>query len=130
MNFSFIIFLVSISGFPFLFRQVSISNLSAFFLRKVWLLNIVLYVSESRKLPVPSRAFGLGTCDIIMTSSEPQKLVLMPWTQSKVMKMFVIDMFPWDSSKIIFSIKIDNILTLHNSKWGIVTSSVLENTFL
>ena len=101
-----------------------------FFLKKVWLLNIVPYVSESRKLPVPGRTFGLGACDIIMTWSETQKLVLMPWTQSKVIKTLVIDVFSWDSSKTIFSIKTDNILTPHNSKWGVVTSSDLENTFL
>ena len=56
-----------------------------FFLRKVWLLIIVPNVSESRKLPVPRCNFGLGVCDIIVTSSEPQKLVLF-WTQSKVLK--------------------------------------------
>ena len=33
-------------------------------------------------------------CDV----SEPQKFVLMPWTQSKVMKTLVIDMFSWDYS--------------------------------
>ena len=49
-----------------------------FFLRKVCQLIIVSYVSESKKLPVPSRYFGLGACDIIMTSSESQKHVLMP----------------------------------------------------
>ena len=80
--------------------QVVISNLSAFF-SKFWLLNIVPYVSGSRKLLVLSRTFGLGDCDIIMTSSEPQKLVFMPWTQSKVMKTPVIDMFSWDSSNLI-----------------------------
>ena len=80
--------------------QVVISNLSAFF-SKFWLLNIVPYVLGSRKLLVLSRTFGLGACDIIMTSSEPQKLVFMPWTQSKVMKTPVIDMFSWDSSNLI-----------------------------
>ena len=48
-------------------RNVSTSNLSAFFW-EVWLLNIVPYVSESRKLPAPSRTFGLGGCDVIITS--------------------------------------------------------------
>ena len=28
-------------------------------------------------MPVPSRNFGLGACDIIMTSSKPQKLVFL-----------------------------------------------------
>ena len=49
-----------------------------YFLRNVWLLNIVPYVSESRTLSVLSSTFGLGICGIIMTSSEPYKLVLMP----------------------------------------------------
>ena len=43
-----------------------------FFLRKVWLLNVVPYVSESRKLPVPIRTFGLRGLwhhyDVIRTS--------------------------------------------------------------
>ena len=42
-----------------------------FFLKNVWLLNIVPHVSESRKLSVPSRTFGLGIFGIIMTSSGP-----------------------------------------------------------
>ena len=114
----------------FVLDKLLFKNLRRFFLRKVWLLNIVPYASESRKLPVPSLTFGPGACNIIMTSSEPQKLVLMPWTQSKGMKTLAIDMFSWDSSKTIFWIKIDNVLTLHNNKWGIVASSDLENTFL
>ena len=84
-------------------RQVAISIFRRFFLRKVWLLNVVPYVSESRKLSVPSRTFGLEACDIIMTLWEPQKLVLMPWIQIKVMKTLVIDMFSWQyfQSKLI-----------------------------
>ena len=99
-----------------------------FFLRKVWLLNIVPYVSEGRKLSVPSRIFDRGAC-VIIISLEPQKLVLMPWTQSKVMKTCVIDMFPWDSCMIIFSIKIDTILTSYNSKWGLWRHQTLETWF-
>ena len=48
-----------------------------FFLKKVWLLIIVPYVSVSRKLPVPSHNSALGACDIIVTSSEPQRLVFL-----------------------------------------------------
>ena len=64
-----------------------------FFLRKVWLLIIVPYVSESKKLSVLSRTFGLGAFGIIMTSSEPQKLVFLLWAQSKVMETIVNDSF-------------------------------------
>ena len=48
-----------------------------FLLRKISLLNIVPYMSESRKLPVTSRTFGLGGCEVIMMSLEPQKLVFL-----------------------------------------------------
>ena len=33
-------------------------SLFQIFLRKIWLMNIAPYVSESRKLSVPSRTFG------------------------------------------------------------------------
>ena len=62
---------------------------SSIFLRKDWLLIIFPYVSESRKLPVLSRNFGLGACDIIMTLSESQKLGFWLRAQSKVMETIV-----------------------------------------
>ena len=61
-------------------RQVAISNLSAFFSEKGLTADFCRVESsrkESRKLPVPSRNFGLETCDIIITSSEPQKLIFL-----------------------------------------------------
>ena len=104
--------------------------LRRFNLRKVWLLIIVPYVSESKDLPVPSRNFGLGALDIIMTSSEPQKHVFLLWAQRKVMEIFVNDNFSWGTTKTTISIKIDNSVTSNKSKWGLVTSSDLENPLL
>ena len=101
-----------------------------FFLRKAWLLIIVPYVSDSKKLPVPSRNFGLGACDIIMTSSETQKLNFLLWAQSKVIETIVNDSFSWGTTKIAFSIKIKNGVTSCNGEWELVTSSDLENTLL
>ena len=63
------------------------------FLRKDWVLIIFLYVSESRKMPVLSRNFGLGACDIIMMLSESQKLGFWLRAQSKVMETIVNDNF-------------------------------------
>ena len=62
-------------------REVAISNLLVFFSEKGLTAELVPYVSEGRKLPVPSHTFCLGACDIMM-SLESQKLVLTPWTQS------------------------------------------------
>ena len=101
-----------------------------FFLRKVWLLIIVLYMSESRKLSVPRRNFDVEACGIIMTSSEPQRLVVLLWAHSKVMETNVNDSFSWGTTKTTFSIKIDNSMTARNSECGLVTSSGLENTLL
>ena len=92
-----------------------------FFLRKVWLL-IVPYLLNSKKLPVPSRAFGLAACYVIITSLGPQKLVFLLWAQIKVLEKFVNDSFSWGTFKITFSIKIDNIVTSNNSGWGLYTS--------
>ena len=39
-------------------------------------MNIIPYVLESRKLPVPSHTMDLGDYDIIMTSLKAQKLFL------------------------------------------------------
>ena len=114
-------------------RQVTISNLSAFFSEKGLTADFCRVESsrkESRKLPVPSRNFGLETCDIIITSSEPQKLIFLLWSQSKVIETIVNDSFSWGTTKTTFSIKIDTIMTSHNSEWGLVTSSDLENTLL
>ena len=58
-------------------RQVAISNLLVFFSEKGLTAELVPYVPEGRKLPVPSRTFCLGACDIMM-SLESQKLVLTP----------------------------------------------------
>ena len=91
---------------------------------------IVPYVSKGRKLPLPSLNFDLGACDIIMTSSEPQKLVFLLWAQSKVMETIANDVFSWGTTKTTFSIKISNSVTSSNSEWGLVTSSDLENTLL
>ena len=77
---------------------------------------IVLYVSKGRKLPLPSRNFDLGACDIIMTSSEPQKLVFLLWAQSKVMETIVNNSFSWGTTKTSFSVKIDNSMTSCNSE--------------
>ena len=99
-----------------------------FLLRKVCLLNIVPYMSESGKLPVTSRTFGLGGCEVIMMSLEPQKLVFLLWAQSKVMETLVMDIFSWETFKATFSIKINNTVTSHNSKWWLVTLWNLENT--
>ena len=115
--------------FAFSYRQVRISNFSTFFSEKGLTAQHCSYVSGGRKLSVPSRIFDRGACVIIMISLEPQKLVLMPWTQSKVMKTCVIDMFSWDSCMIIFSIKIDIILTSYNSKWGLWRHQTLETWF-
>ena len=91
---------------------------------------IVLYVSKGRKLPLPSRNFDIGACDIIMTSSEPQKLVFLLWAQSKVMETIVNNSFSWGTTKTSFSVKIDNSMTSCNSEWGLVTSPDLENILL
>ena len=96
-----------------------------FFLRKVWLLIIV---PENKKLPAPSRDFGLAACDITMTSLEPRKFVFLLWAQSKVMETIVNENFSWGTTKTTFSIKIHNSVTSRNSEWGLVTSSDLENT--
>ena len=77
-----------------IFRPIDRSLFEIF---QVWLLINVPYVSESEKLPVPSRHFGLGACDIIMTSLESWKLV---WT---VMETVVNDSFSWGTSKTTFS---------------------------
>ena len=58
-------------------REVAISNLLVFFSEKGLTAELVPYVSEGRKLPVPSHTFCLGACDIMM-SLESQKLVLTP----------------------------------------------------
>ena len=76
------------------------------FLSKVWLLNNVPYVSGSRKLPVLSRTFGLGAYDVIMMSSEPQKLVFLLWAQSQVLETFVIDIFSWETPRQHFQSKL------------------------
>ena len=100
-----------------------------FFLRKVWLL-IVPYLLNSKKLPVPSRAFGLAACYVIITSLGPQKLVFLLWAQIKVLEKFVNDSFSWGTFKITYSIKIDNIVTSNNSGWGLVRALYLKNIFL
>ena len=92
-------------------------------MRKVWLLIIVLYVSEIRKLFGSSCTFGLGTCDVIMSSPEPRKPVFLLCAQNKVMETLANDSFWWGAFKATFSKKIDSIMTSHNSGWG------FENTF-
>ena len=121
---------------PAIVTNISIKDSSLFqifrrfFLRMVWLLIIVSYVSESKKLILPSRNFGLGACDIIMMSMEPQKLVFLPWAQSKVMETIVNDHIFRGTTETTFSIKVNNSVTSHNSEWGLVTSSDLENALL
>ena len=100
-----------------------------FFLRKVWLL-IVPYLLNSKKLPVPSRTFGLAACHVIITTLGRQKLVFLLWAQIKVLEKFVNDSFSWGTFKITYSIKIDNIVTSNNSGWGLVRALYLENIFL
>ena len=87
-------------------------------------------MSQSRKMPVPSCNFGVGACNIIMTSTEPQKFVFLLWAQSKVMQAIVNDSFSWGTIKTTFSIKIDNSVTSHNREWRLVRSSDLENIIL
>ena len=45
------------------------------------------------------------------------------------MKTLVIDMFSWDSSKAIFSIKTDNILTSQIAKEGLWRHQTLKTHF-
>ena len=100
-----------------------------FFQRKVWLLIIVPYVSESTKMPVPSRYFGLGAWDIIIASSEPQKLFFLLWAQSKVMETIANDIFSWGTTKTTFSIKIGNSVTPSNSECRLVTCQTSKTHF-
>ena len=122
-------FCASIHNIIFQDRQVAISNLAAFFSEKGLTADYCSYVSESRKLLVPSRNFGLETCDIIIMLSEPQKLIFLLWAQSKVIQTIVNDSFSWGTTKTTFSIKIDTNVTSRNSEWGLVTSQISKTHF-
>ena len=51
--------------------------------------------------------WGIRAYDIIMTSSEPQKHVVLLWAQNQVMETFVNNSFSLGTSKSTFPIKID-----------------------
>ena len=82
---------------------------------------------EIRKLPIASRNSGLGSFFIYMASSKPKNSFSCFDFKAKL----------WNGLQTVsgtttttFSIKIDNSVTSHYSKWGLVASLELENTLL
>ena len=108
-----------------------------FFLRKVWLLIIVTYVSESRKLPVPSHNFGLGACPshnfglaaLLSRHRKLKNLFSFFELKAKWWKQLLTIVFLEELLKQHFQSKLISV-TLRNSEWWLVTSSDLENTLL
>lgn len=64
-----------------------------------------------KKLSLHNCAFGLGECDVIMTSFGLQKLVFLLRAQNQVMEMLVNDSFLWRPSETILTTKTDKSVT-------------------
>ena len=78
---------------------------------------IVPYVSEIRKLHVPSRAVSLEACGFIMTSLEPRKLL---YCFERKVDGNVCNWYFFVFNQRVMS---------HNSEWGLVALSDIENIF-